>query len=81
MAAPSGVTPKDKYVVLSLTATGTIITEKGYSMGTVEAVGANVTKCSVGEIVLFKGINTFTIDSYEWVNAHEDDIYFNYVAP
>jgi NADPH:quinone reductase-like Zn-dependent oxidoreductase len=81
MAAPSGVTPKDKYVILSLLEGGDIAPASigGDYMGTVEAIGANVTKTTVGEVVFFKNTNFFRVDVNTWAQCHEDDIYFDYV--
>lgn len=81
MAAPSGVTPKDKYVILSLLEGGDITPASVSAdyMGTVEVKGPNVTKTTVGETVFFKNTNFFKIGTDTWAQCHEDDIYFDYV--
>ncbi len=75
MAAPSGYEAIWEYVVISLTSSSDIISSDfSVATGLVEQIGDNVTKCSVGQNVVFKKEIQFNIGNATFQVIHQDNI-------
>ena len=85
MAAPTGVTAIWDNVIITIdnTSLGIVGNTPTIQAGTVEAVGANVTRCAVNDVVVFLyNASSFSLSGDNtWAVVSQDNIKLVYVNP
>ena len=75
MAAPTLLSPIDKYVVVTVdTGTGVTSNLPNMRIGLVESVGLGVTQVAVGQYIMFQNGLAFSESPTSWVLVLEENI-------
>jgi len=83
MAAPTTVTPIWEQVIIEIDNTLGIVSlpSPGAAKGTVRLIGGNVTRVTVGQLVVFKtGISFSEGGATTWSSIEQNDIFFIFTA-
>jgi hypothetical protein len=81
MPTPTGITLRDRQILVYLLSSDIVVTVDNRFFGEVVAIGDNVTLYAVGELIYFEGGDNFTLDNYTYYVTSEEDVKFIYSPP